>query len=107
MFATSFTDVDAGATTIALGDLFTDGLVGADGAGASDNIQIWDADQQKFVAYFYRSSSKFAAGPAWVNPAVSLTTPVTIDIPVGAGFWYIRNPTNDPGTIVEFSPVKD
>lgn len=82
------------------------GAVGGQGAGAADQIQVWDGSA--FTVYFYRANKtttpKWTKGPGWVKAGAiaNLTEDV---IPAGKGFWFARPDTASAGKLTEKSPL--
>ena len=73
-------------------DWIAAGAHAGNSAGLSDQIQLWDIDNQGYNAYFF-SARITGGGKAWATMA-NARVATTESIPAGQGFWYLNRGDN-------------
>jgi hypothetical protein len=67
---------------------FSNGGVGGDSYGASDNIMLWDYNTQSYSNYFLAGGVGAPFDGHWFTPALVAATNFNITVQPGQGFWY-------------------
>jgi hypothetical protein len=62
-------------------------------SGKADRIDAWDAEEQKYVSYYYMTNRRQT--DFWWGKEGSATTPTTDSIPAGQSFFYYSQKDSD------------